>query len=363
MEAKKTKAMILDCKKPLRPICGYTDLVRRNMSVTFANKCPQLIAEFKSLKNMGRFLVQRLLIDPSKSDAAATRDIVAASQSRSGVGKKANLTDSAIAKLKGGNVSDEETRNKQLLAEHALCLSQLRPTLKECVLSAVGVCRRAMLTTLKLVRTMLEDLEATIQRIPDVHVIYYVRDPRAIATSRAEERTGLTMQAKVRTAVVESKILCQKMMEDIRAKRLLETKYPGSVVTVRYEDFVRSPLSHVREIFKTIGRPVPRNINEWIRSKFNGTQDNGIYGTVRVNPVSTSLNWMSQVSLRDALQMEEHCLDVLQEFGYTTLREMNASGESNAKATSFSTLLMTTNKIQNDEQSNVVSKRKSNLKR
>lgn len=331
MEAKKAKAMMLDCKKPLRPICGFADLIRRDMSIPFENKCPQLIAAFKSLKHMGRYLVQRLHIDPSKSGATA-RNASAASLTRLKYSMTAELTDSVVAELTGDNASIENKRNVQLLVEHQLCLSQLRPKLKECVRPALNICSQARLTSLKLIRTMLEDLEATIQRIPDIYVIHYVRDPRAIATSRAEETTRLTMQPNQRNAVDESRILCRRMMEDVKAKRRLETKYPGSVVTVRYEDFVRNPLSNVREIFKRIGRHVPRNIGDWIRSKFNGTEDNGIYGTVRANPVLTSMNWMTQISLRDALRMDEYCHDALREFGYTTVRSMKASEENPASS-------------------------------
>lgn len=42
-------------------------------------------------------------------------------------------------------------------------------------------------------------------------------------------------------------------MEDVRRRKLLEEKYPGRIMTVIYDDFVRGPKEYARKIYRFLG--------------------------------------------------------------------------------------------------------------
>lgn len=314
METRKAKILITNCTDPLRPICGYEDSVRRNMAVCFENKCPEIVATIRSLlldSSNARELANKSGTDPSREtfrDRVLRKLINRYSDQ---LGKKSNLAKDTI----------------ESILERQLCVERLKPVLSECVRPAFNVCRNAKLSALKLIRVMFEDLEELIARIPDISVIYYVRDPRAIAASRANPEARLTMSNDDRSAATETRILCRRMAEDLAAKRYLESKYPGAISTVRYEDFVRRPRKQAVEVFKSIRRPLPADIHSWIKSKFSGDADNGIYGTIRVDPLLTSGKWMSETILRTALEMEDNCHGVLRDLGYFTISADKADEE------------------------------------
>lgn len=59
--------------------------------------------------------------------------------------------------------------------------------------------------------------------------------------------------------------LCVRMQDDIDAKKKLDVRYPGAILTVRYEDFVTEPRLIVDRVFEHVGRPAPANIDSFIR--------------------------------------------------------------------------------------------------
>ena len=170
---------------------------------------------------------------------------------------------------------------------HRRCIARLDATVRPCWESTRAVCASASTITAKVVRVALADLEPTIQRVPDVRLIHYVRDPRAIAVSRKVVR--VTFSTDDDRLSTESRLLCRTMLEDLRAKRLLERRYPGAILTVRYEDFTRDIVGTTERVFSTIGRPCRGRFGAgWTRSSTSRTRVD------RWNPtelVASTLRW------------------------------------------------------------------------
>ena len=172
-----------------------------------------------------------------------------------------------------------------------------------------------------MIRAAIVDLEPTIQRIPDVRLIHYVRDPRAVAVSQALV-TALTFSVVDRRPTTEAQLLCQVMLDDLKAKRRLERRYPGAVLTVRYEDFVRDPKSVTRRVFDFVGQPVPAAFRRWTTTVMNvryAKLAEDAFGTHRINSTATAEGWLSRASYRDLLDMNRNCRQVLNLLGYELL--------------------------------------------
>ena len=105
------------------------------------------------------------------------------------------------------------------------------------------------LQVVKVVRMKMEDLEPIIQQNPDLHVVHYTRDPRAIASSRVS--AGLQWKGST-TAVKEADFLCQRIREDLRQRHRLEGKYPGVFTQVKYENLAMYPNATAQQIYSIL---------------------------------------------------------------------------------------------------------------
>jgi len=106
------------------------------------------------------------------------------------------------------------------------------------------------------------------------------------------------------------------MQEDLAVKREFERTYPGTIMTVRYEDFVLSTAQTIKGVFEFIRRPPPVGIYSWVWNAMHGQQDNGHYGTVRANSLTLVDSWKGKVTYRDGTIMNSNCKDVLENLGY-----------------------------------------------
>ena len=93
----------------------------------------------------------------------------------------------------------------------------------------------------KVVRTSLAALERTLQRVPDLNVIFYARDPRAMALSRHVADLAFYSKCDPRHSVVdEARLLCVQMRDVLASLKRLERKYPG-----RSSDFATRTLFEI----------------------------------------------------------------------------------------------------------------------
>lgn len=181
-----------------------------------------------------------------------------------------------------------------------------------------SACKNKELIVAEIHRASMLDLEPLIQRMPDVHVVFYARDPRATAVSRADPDTRQTYlhDETLWSATDEARLLCRKMWSDLKAKKLLERRYPGSILTVRYEDFILNPRGTAARTYGQLLRKVPEGFDQWVNETMNAIAGNGLYGIKRSNSKGHISNWRSKVNFLIGQAMTQHCLKVLKELGY-----------------------------------------------
>lgn len=179
------------------------------------------------------------------------------------------------------------------------CLDRLRSTVGRCLESSLSVCSSTASTVAaKIIRPRLLDLEPTIQRVADIRVVHYVRDLRAVAASTVNvDGDSLTFsRVHRRNVVAESKLLCRRMLDDLRAKRRFNRIYPSAIITVRYEDFIADPTGTADRVFRHAGRPLPAEFDKWVESVMRALKNTSAYGIYRVNATLTAVGWRSRVT-------------------------------------------------------------------
>ena len=82
---------------------------------------------------------------------------------------------------------------------------------RHCIRNINDKCRQKRITATKVIRMTMQSAEAVIRKIPDIHIVYYVRDPRGIFQSR---HGG------------QFKELCNTMQADHKDYLILKIKFP-----------------------------------------------------------------------------------------------------------------------------------------
>jgi len=270
------------CTESLARICGGRDLNHPNITEAILNRCPNMI---QALKNAY-------------------------------LGESDKLAD---VRMNVGNIlgSTVEKNHVKLFLNHYRCIANLNTPIRNCWEGRGKTqCSKANLVVAKVIRASLANLERLMGRNPDIRVIYFARDPRATATSRVQNGSKLMFTPKNRNPVLEARALCTRMRDDLRTRHHLELKYPGAILTIRYEDFIVDTERIANKVFEFVQRPLPERFNEWMQTSLNAKVDNGIFGKKRRNASAIITKWRTLISPQDRATMTGYCRDVLDELGY-----------------------------------------------
>lgn len=166
----------------------------------------------------------------------------------------------------------------------------------------------------------METMEHILNAMPDVHIIHYFRDPRAIGMSVTKVPI-ISFAAKSTEDILltELSVLCKKMEGDIRTREALEKKYPGAFTTLKYENLVTDPEKAIAKIYSHIGRKVPQSLWKFIRTALNNPNaTEHQFGNIRRNATATARAWRKKFPQKDVVKAHEMCKTVLSQMGYLT---------------------------------------------
>jgi hypothetical protein len=259
---------MIDCKRRTRVAehcAGSTDPNRRRVDVAKRRRCAETIAWLRAERPsaLNGTVEARLRAD------IPDVDILDAPPSSPTVDYRNRTSTTVTTPATTAKLPSES------FFDHFRCIDDLEAAVgQSCVEPAASMCSSARLIAVEAVRVAMAELEAVIARLPDIHIIHYVRDPRAIAVSRAVN-TRMTFAAPVvepphivpslpmadDSVVAESQVLCARMLADLQARRRLEARYPGAITVVRYEDLVANPNRTVEAVFQEGRRSRRRRAN------------------------------------------------------------------------------------------------------
>ena len=168
---------------------------------------------------------------------------------------------------------------------------------------------------------MMESVDAMLQMTPDMHVIYFMRDPRSIVTSRMERqrRQNLAFSGSMNNPVLEAKYLCEKMMNDYKIYKQLDKKYPGAIKFIRYEDLVNDRYRTVEDVYRYLDIEIHQSVYEWIEDNLNNTKNGGHQSTRRANSTASLDKWQRVNSVEVQQGMTRNCEQLLTTLGYETI--------------------------------------------
>lgn len=187
-----------------------------------------------------------------------------------------------------------------------------------CMARVLSQCSVARSRVTKVARASMSLISSLLDPLPNLKIIHLIRDPRAIMNSRF--RIWLRTSKDLLDA---SRSLCTKMTEDYSESRRIETKYPGRIMTVFYEDLALNSDKTVKNIFDFLGYTFLEKDNIRLHRM---TEANSIapknarnFNTHRLNSSVTAGSW--RVTGLGAITMlaNQVCSALYSPFGYPSL--------------------------------------------
>lgn len=198
-----------------------------------------------------------------------------------------------------------EDAEEQLLLERLKC--HVRPDVNgdTCVQRMEDKCHGSRLRVTKVHRLSMQAVEAIIRKIPDVQIVYYVRDPRGIWTSR--------------NGKVPIKTQCKLMEKDYKYYLKISEKFPENIYFLRYEDLAGDTLNVAERLYNYLGEPLLPAVREHIRkiTHSNSTQANrNQQGYIRRDSTLTSNAWRKKIRGGTNNEAKKYCANVFKLMGY-----------------------------------------------
>ena len=187
------------------------------------------------------------------------------------------------------------------------CSQYLSGKIKPCVLDLNEQCKQNDIIAIKSVRLSMTTVEKLLQLIPDLKVIHYIRDPRAVALSRQLDESVRGLYAfEGQTIQKAGQLYCQDLERDIRTSRYLQQLYPQNLLEIYYEELATFPELITTRIYDFIDRPVPQTLMEWIGNN-TSTSKKGWTSRVSVDIIT---KWTKIISNRTRVAINQYCKNV-----------------------------------------------------
>ena len=186
---------------------------------------------------------------------------------------------------------------------------------------------------IKLMKTVRLDLRETETLIKDpslnLKILFLVRDPRGTYNSRSD--TEISRWCEDRKQCVNLELGCEQMMDNINAAFDLETRYPGTIKLVRYEDLSMNPHDVVTDMMDFLDLPMIEELNNYIVTHTGAEkQKNNRYGTYR-NSTARASAWRDKMSFDRIKEIQNACRAPMSKLGYRLLHNPEETKNRNLK--------------------------------
>ena len=184
------------------------------------------------------------------------------------------------------------------------CYSPLEEN-SRCLRKFESQCKAKRMSVTKINRMSMQSVEAIIQKIPDIYIVFYVRDPRGIFVSRAHSPSFY----------VDIDVLCTQMEKDYHIYTELKAKFPKSLHMMRYEDLAIHQEDAIHELFRFVEEPITDVTWKFMARVTNATHDSGGQGVVRADSVKTATAWRDKIDA-DTYKISKKKCGILKLLGY-----------------------------------------------
>jgi len=188
------------------------------------------------------------------------------------------------------------------------CLRQQK-NLTICLPALIDKCQRSSVVAVKVIRFHIKLVEVLLNADPDLRVIHLVRDPRGMLQSWKEVSVPRLTNEGLR---ISANIACQRMLADVVTRLRLETKFPGRIMLVRYEDLARDSDLVLNEVYeKLLQQPVPVGVKRRVSGQINAAANDGRFNTKRKNGTAAAYSWKRKIDRTFLEYVNTKCGEVL----------------------------------------------------
>ncbi|CAF1077899.1 unnamed protein product, partial [Didymodactylos carnosus] len=106
----------------------------------------------------------------------------------------------------------------------------------------------------------IEQLMSTVKNDLNLKVVFLVRDPRGIYSSRK------AMDWCVNTPCIDVQNLCNEMRVDLKVFRRLKQSNPNQFNLIKYEDLSSNPERETRILFKQLQIPYTKTVQRFLET-------------------------------------------------------------------------------------------------
>ena len=168
-------------------------------------------------------------------------------------------------------------------------------------------------------------LERLIELQPTLHLVYLVRDPRAVITSMKKMGwIGDGPEAKYEDVSSAAIHLCKQTLDMLWGIDRWSARFGTRVQLVRYEDLASDAVQKSEELFKNIGMSFPSDVRNWIKLNTNSHQKSELdpYRVDRRNATLSLHAWRLSISNDDLVEVQDKCLSVMSIMRYNTFEDV-----------------------------------------
>ena len=195
--------------------------------------------------------------------------------------------------------------------------SPLENAFSYCIDLAKSECNKKNIRAVKVMRMRLADTEEFVKKDPTFKIIHQLRDPRGALMSA--KSINMFSKHSRKSVVQEAQVVCEKMLEDIIAYKILKENYPSNYIQTKYEDLADHPLETVKLIYEHIGtnmsQEVEKHMIEITRAKTEPRLP-GSLDTHRKDSSKTAHRWRKKMSRKDKEMVDQICLRTIEEARY-----------------------------------------------
>ncbi|KAL7646136.1 UNVERIFIED_CONTAM: hypothetical protein RMT77_003037 [Armadillidium vulgare] len=182
-------------------------------------------------------------------------------------------------------------------------------------------CKSHSLLVMKLARLGVGLIYPIIKSSLNIHVLFLVRDPRAVMNSRTR------VDWCKFSACSDPSIHCNHLEQDIKELRKLKTLYPDKITLVRYEDVALLPLESSKAILKGLGLGFPSEVRRFIDEHTKKNIDSPMT-TTRVSSKHVLL-WTKSIDKKTLVDVQSSCSKVMKILGYKPVESLSNLAISN----------------------------------
>ncbi|KAK6180895.1 hypothetical protein SNE40_008861 [Patella caerulea] len=176
-------------------------------------------------------------------------------------------------------------------------------------------CQRSPVSIAKTIRTRMQTAVEMLQSNPKLKIIHLIRDPRG--TLMSELRFGRFRKSELLTYATT---FCKNVTEDLEIART----HPDRIKIIRYEDLCDNPFLLSKKLYDFIGMEFTSEIKKYIHSVTSaGNEVNCPLCTSRADSKMASKRWRQQITIKDALTIDNVCSNVFHIMGYKPVNSLD----------------------------------------